>query len=121
MQGREHSRRASGPADGVAEEVEVVDMGMSTWSPPGRLAERFSLETRITGFDVEALDGIVGSVDVATYQLESDDIVVAVEASRGTRRVVLSTRSVELVDTTDERVWLDLSRSQVESAPEYRP
>ena len=73
----------------------------------------------ITGFDVEATDGSIGTVDEANFEAGSSHIVVDTGPWIFGKKVVLPAGLIRRVDLGDRRVWLDLTKSQIENAPEF--
>ena len=73
----------------------------------------------MTGFDVEAIDGSIGSVDEATYDAGSSYVVVDTGPWIFGKKVILPAGVIQRVDASDRRVWINLTKSQIESAPEF--
>lgn len=73
----------------------------------------------ITGFDVEATDGSIGSVEEARFDAGSSFIVVDTGPWIFGKKVVLPAGVIQRVDVGDRRVWVDLTKSQIENAPEF--
>ena len=75
--------------------------------------------TDIIGFEVEATDGSIGSVDEATYEAHSSYLVVDTGPWIFGKKVMLPAGVVNRVDGDDRRVWVNLTKSQIENAPEF--
>ena len=75
--------------------------------------------TDIVGFDVEATDGSIGSVDEATYDAASSYLVVDTGPWIFGKKVLLPAGVVGRVDADDRRVWVNLTQSQIKNAPEF--
>ena len=73
----------------------------------------------LTAFDVEATDGSIGSVDEASSDAGSSYIVVDTGPWIFGKKVVLPAGVIQRVDVGDRRVWVDLTKNQIESAPEF--
>ena len=73
----------------------------------------------ITGFDVEATDGSIGGVDEASFDAGSSYIVVDTGPWIFGKKVVLPAGLIQRVDVEDRRVWVDLTKNQIENAPEF--
>ncbi len=73
----------------------------------------------ITAFDVEATDGAIGSVDEASFDAGSSYIVVDTGPWIFGKKVVLPAGVIRRVDAGDRRVWVDLTKDQIENAPEF--
>jgi hypothetical protein len=73
----------------------------------------------VTGFDVEALDGDIGTVDET--RLEADAAYLVVDTGRWIfgKKVFIPAGLVESVDRDDETVHLTRARDEIEAAPEY--
>lgn len=73
----------------------------------------------VTGFDVEALDGDIGTVDET--RLEADAAFLVVDTGRWIfgKKVFIPAGLVERVDRDDETVHLTRARDEIEAAPEY--
>ena len=73
----------------------------------------------ITAFDVEATDGSIGSVHEASFGAGSSYIVVDTGKWTFGKKVVLPAGMIRLVDVADRRVWVDLTKDQIERAPKF--
>lgn len=73
----------------------------------------------LTGYDVEAVDGSIGTVEDATAQAGESYLVVDTGPWIFGRRVLLPAGVVNRIDTADERVFVDRSREEIRNAPEY--
>lgn len=73
----------------------------------------------LTGYGVEALDGGIGKVDEATYDLGSSYIVVDTGPWIFGKKVLLPAGVVDRVDTEDETVYVSRSKDQIKEAPEF--
>jgi len=75
--------------------------------------------TDITGFSVEAIDGSIGSVDAATYDVGSSDAVVDTGPWIFGKKVLLPAGVITRVDFDNERVFVNRTKEQIENAPEF--
>lgn len=73
----------------------------------------------MTGFDIEATDGSIGTVDEATYDAGKSYVVVDTGPWIFGKKVVLPAGVIQRVDAADRRVWVDLTKNQIENAPEF--
>ena len=73
----------------------------------------------LTGYDVEARDGSVGTVEAATRQAGTGYLVVDTGTWIFGRRVLLPAGLVDRVDRGSRRLFLNRSRDEIRSAPEY--
>jgi hypothetical protein len=72
----------------------------------------------LTGYKVEAIDGGIGSIDEATYEVGSAYLVVDTGPWIFGRRVLLPAGVVERVDHLTRTVHVDRTREQVKDSPE---
>jgi hypothetical protein len=72
-----------------------------------------------TGYDVEALDGDVGTV--AEMSLEAGAAYLVIDTGRWIfgKKVLIPAGLVERVDRDDETVYLTRTRDEIASAPEF--
>ncbi|MEQ8840233.1 MAG: PRC-barrel domain-containing protein [Acidimicrobiales bacterium] len=70
----------------------------------------------LTGFDVEATDGSIGSVDENTT--DRDHLVVDTGFWIFGKRRLLPAGVVDRIDYDDEKVYVNLTKDQVKDAPD---
>jgi len=75
----------------------------------------------LTGFRVEATDGHIGKVDEATYDTGASYIVVDTGPWIFGKKVVLPAGTVTRVDMADQAVYVDSSKEEIKSSPEFDP
>ena len=75
--------------------------------------------TDITGFEVEAIDGSIGKVDDATFEVGSSYVVVDTGPWIFGKKVMLPAIAIDRVDHGDERVWVDRTKDEIKNAPEF--
>jgi hypothetical protein len=75
----------------------------------------------LTGFEVEAKDGSIGSVDEATNELGASYVVVDTGPWIFGKRVLLPAGVIERIDRDRERVVVNRTRDEIKDAPEYDP
>ena len=73
----------------------------------------------LTGYEVEARDGSIGTVEEATTQAGQSYLVVDTGTWIFGRRVLLPAGVVERVDSGDRKVFVNRSREEIRDAPEY--
>ena len=73
----------------------------------------------LTDFDVEALDGGIGKVDEATYEIGDAYLVVDTGPWIFGKKVLLPAGMIERVDRDDEMVFVGLTKEQIKNAPEF--
>lgn len=75
--------------------------------------------TDITGFSVEAIDGDIGSVDQATYDIGGSFLVVDTGPWIFGKKVLLPAGVIDRVDVEDERVFVNRTKDEIQNAPEF--
>jgi hypothetical protein len=74
--------------------------------------------TDVTGFSVEAVDGSIGKIDEATYDVGASYIVVDTGPWILGKRVLLPAGVIDHVDLDAETVYVNRSKDEIKSAPE---
>lgn len=77
------------------------------------------LDTDMSGFDVEAIDGGIGSVDEATYDAGSSYVVVDTGPWIFGSKVMLPAAVIERVDLDEQRVYVNRTKDEVKAAPQF--
>jgi hypothetical protein len=72
----------------------------------------------VVGFEVEAEDGSIGTIDEATYDVGSSYIVVDTGPWIFGKKVMLPAGVVSRVDVDEEKVFVDRSKDEIKNAPE---
>jgi hypothetical protein len=78
-----------------------------------------AMETDLTGFSVEAIDGGVGKVDEATREAGGSFIVVDTGPWIFGKKVVLPAGVVRDIDLDAETVFVNRTKEQIKNAPEF--
>jgi hypothetical protein len=73
----------------------------------------------MNGFDVEAVDGSIGKVDEATYEVGESYIVVDTGPWIFGKKVLLPAGIVDRVDRGDEKIYVDRTKDEIKNAPEF--
>lgn len=73
----------------------------------------------ISGYDVEATDGSIGSVDAATDDVSNAYVVVDTGFWIFGKKRLLPAGVVSAVEHDDKRVLVTLTKDQVKAAPDY--
>ena len=86
--------------------------------------ERSSLGTDVSsrdiaGFEVEALDGSIGKVDDATYETGSSYVVVDTGPWIFGKKVMLPAGVIQRIDDVEEKVFVNRTKDEIKSAPEF--
>ena len=88
----------------------------SIWDYPTRIA----LSTRnLVGFEVEALDGHLGTIDEASVVCGQAHLVVDTGFWLLGKKRMIPAGVIERIDEERETVYVGLSREQVQSAPDF--
>ncbi|MFJ7957749.1 PRC-barrel domain-containing protein [Streptomyces sp. NPDC096319] len=73
----------------------------------------------LVGYKVEATDGGIGKIDRHSQDVGSSYLVVDVGAWIFGRRVLLPAGTIELIDTVEEKVYVDRTKDQIKDAPDF--
>jgi hypothetical protein len=73
----------------------------------------------MTGYGVEALDGGIGKVDEATYEVGSSYIVVDTGPWIFGKKVLLPAGLIDRIDSADETVFVQRTKDQIKDSPEF--
>jgi hypothetical protein len=73
----------------------------------------------LVGYKVEATDGHIGSIDQASYDVGSAHLVVDTGPWIFGRKVLLPAGTVQTVDHAEKKVYVDRTKDQIKSSPEY--
>ena len=73
----------------------------------------------ISGFGVEAVDGSVGKVDDATYEVGGSYLVVDTGPWIFGKKVMIPAGVVRGIDESEEIVFVNRTKEQIKSAPEF--
>jgi hypothetical protein len=101
------------------------------WREPGMLGPDFmpvddeaaELARRgrsmLAGYKVEATDGSIGSVDEATDDNDEHYLIVDTGPWIFGRKVLLPAGTVQRVDHSEQKVYVDRTKEQIKDSPEY--
>ena len=78
-------------------------------------------EVDLDGFEVEAVDGPVGKVTEASYELGSSWLVVDTGPPVLGRKVLLPAGVIEQIDAGERKLHVDRTREEIKAAPEHDP
>ena len=73
----------------------------------------------VTGFEVEALDGGIGKVDEATYEVGSSYIVVDTGPWIFGKKVMLPAGVVKNIDEAEEKIFVHRTKDEIKNSPEF--
>jgi hypothetical protein len=90
------------------------------WTYPSELGSGFSTtDMDLTGFEVEALDGSIGKIDEATYELGQSYLVIDTGPWIFGKRVMLPAGVVRSVDEAEEKVFVNRTKDEIKDSPEF--
>jgi hypothetical protein len=75
--------------------------------------------TDISGFKVEAIDGEIGSIDEATWEVGSSSLVVDTGPWIFGKKVLLPAGVIDRIDVDDQRVFVHRTKDEIQNAPEF--
>jgi hypothetical protein len=78
-------------------------------------------ELDLTGFEVEAIDGPVGKVTEASYELGASWLVVNTGPPVLGKKVLLPAGIIERIDPEERKIFVDRTRDEIKAAPEHDP
>ena len=73
----------------------------------------------LTGFKIEATDGSIGKIDEATYDIGSSYVIVDTGPWIFGKKVMLPAGVVQRVDPENETVFVNRTKDEIKSAPEF--
>jgi hypothetical protein len=84
----------------------------------GSTGAQLGAQYDLTGFEVEALDGSIGKIDEATYDVGSSYVVVDTGPWIFGKKVMLPAGVISDVDDSDEKVFVNRTKDEIKNAPE---
>jgi len=73
----------------------------------------------LTGYQIEAVDGEIGKVDKATFDVGSSHLLVDTGPWIFGRKVMLPAGVVSGIDHQNKRVFVERTKDQIKNAPEF--
>ena len=73
----------------------------------------------LTSYGVESLDGSIGKIDEATYEIGSSYIVVDTGPWIFGKKVMLPAGVINKIDLDTETIFADLTKDEIKNAPEF--
>jgi hypothetical protein len=73
----------------------------------------------LSGYHVEAVDGEIGTVDEASYELGSDALVVNTGPWIFGKKVMLPVGVINHIADGGQKIFVTLTRDQIKNAPEF--
>jgi hypothetical protein len=81
--------------------------------------EQTSSGIDLTGFSVEAIDGGIGKVDEATYEVGGSYIVVDTGPWIFGKKVLLPAGVIDRIDAGAETIYVNRAKDEIKDAPEF--
>jgi hypothetical protein len=81
----------------------------------------WSTEMDVVGYHVEAIDGRIGKIDEASHAMDSSYLVVDTGPWIFGRKVLLPAGTVSNIDHADRVVYVDRTKNQIKTSPEFDP
>jgi hypothetical protein len=88
--------------------VDIWTYREQTWTTPD-----------LTGYSVEAIDGGIGKIDEASYEVGAGYMVVDTGPWIFGKRVMIPAGTITRVDRDEEKVFVNRTQDQIKSAPEF--
>ena len=73
----------------------------------------------LTGFDVEAVDGGIGKVDEATYEVGRSYLVIDTGPWIFGKKVLLPGGVVDRIDLDDRKIYVHRTKDEIKNGPEF--
>jgi hypothetical protein len=97
----------------------MMQVDVWTYRDRAQLGADLTRDFDLTGYGVEALDGSIGKADEATYEVGSSYIVVDTGPWIFGKKVMLPAGVIQRVDEDDEKIYVNRTKDQIKSAPEF--
>ena len=81
--------------------------------------EEMWITADLTGFNVEALDGEIGSIDEKTNDVGASYLVVDTGPWIFGKKVLLPAGVIDRVDLDNNRVFVNRTKDEIQNAPEF--
>jgi len=94
-------------------------MQVDVWTYRNETLPATTRDFDLTGYGVEALDGSIGKVDEATYEVGSSYMVVDTGPWIFGKKVMLPAGVIARVDENDEKIFVHRTKDQIKNAPEF--
>ncbi|MFD3548687.1 PRC-barrel domain-containing protein [Streptomyces sp. NPDC058655] len=75
--------------------------------------------TDLTGFKVEATEGVIGKVDKHSEEVGSSYLVVDTGVWIFGKEILLPAGAVTKVDVEDRKIYVDRTKAEIKDAPEF--
>jgi len=111
-------RSTPNPSGGFDPQTGSVVPG-STFDPWTYREDVAATSANLAGYKVEAVDGGIGKVDSASNELNAACLVIDTGPWIFGKKVMLPAGVVNHVDHDEAKVYVDRSKDQIKSAPEF--
>lgn len=85
------------------------------WNYPDTWLER----NDVVGYDVEATDGRIGTIDEASYETDTSHIVVDTGFWIFGKKRLIPAGAVTRIDPATQTITVNLTKEQIKNAPDY--
>src|SRR5687767_12353370 len=92
---------------------------MTRWQPWDYRDASWISARNLVGYKVEALDGDIGKIDDATYDVGTSYLVVDTGPWIFGHKVMLPAGVVRNVDHANKRVFIERTKEQIKNSPEF--
>jgi len=75
----------------------------------------------LAGFEIEAIDGGIGKIDEATNEIDSSYVVVDTGPWIFGKKVMLPGGVIDHVDQDEAKVYVNRTKDEIKSSPEFDP
>jgi hypothetical protein len=99
--------------------VAVTSTDLWTYREAGALGVDMGRGIDVVGYSVEAVDGGIGKVDEASYDVGSSYLVVDTGPWIFGKKVLLPAGVVDRIDSEDETIYVNRTKDQIKDAPEF--
>jgi hypothetical protein len=96
-----------------------MDVDIWTYRDSTALGTDVNRGVDLTGFGVEAIDGSIGKVDEATYNVGESYVVVDTGPWIFGKKVMLPAGVVDRIDLEGETVYVHRTKDDIKNSPEY--
>ena len=91
-------------------------LDQTTWTFEGDV---YGGDVDVVGYDVEAIDGSIGTVDEATYDAGASYVVVDTGPWIFGKKVMLPASVIDRIDAEGEKIFVNRTKDEIKSAPEF--
>jgi hypothetical protein len=91
---------------------------LTRWQP-WSFSDQSFVGKDLTGFKIEALDGDIGKVDEATFEVGNSYLIVDTGAWIFGKKVMLPAGVISRVDHQNKHVLVNRTKDQIKNAPEF--